>query len=263
MPVEGQQTRRLVLALILLLVALTAVLVTDRQFWFGSEQATIESDVPEPVATATTAAVAAETAAPIASTAVKPVPVAAAKKHAAVSHVMPASQVTPEPKPADSTVVSNRTPLAPLDVEIVAGDIHRTVRPGSNAAKVAIPNARAVAPVAQPAAAPAPATNAAELEPMAESIQLPQASLTANYPLLAQHMNVQGSVVLGVVISANGIIQNIRVMSGPAILAAAAEQAVRQWRFKPVLQDGQPVETKARITVNFTIKVADNPAKPS
>jgi protein TonB len=98
---------------------------------------------------------------------------------------------------------------------------------------------------------------------MAESIQLPQASLTANYPLLAQHMNVQGSVVLQAVISANGAIQNLRVLSGPAILAAAAEQAVREWRFKPVLQNGQPVETKARITVNFTIKVADNPAKAS
>jgi outer membrane biosynthesis protein TonB len=43
----------------------------------------------------------------------------------------------------------------------------------------------------------------------------------------------------------------------------AAQQAVRQWRFKPYLQNGQPVETKARITVNFSIKVSDNPAKTS
>jgi hypothetical protein len=48
------------------------------------------------------------------------------------------------------------------------------------------------------------------------------------------------------------------VLSGPAILASAAQQAVREWRFKPVLQNGSAVETKARITVNFTIKVADN-----
>jgi protein TonB len=256
MPVEGQQTRRLVLALILLLVALTAVLITDRQFWFGSEQATIESDVPEPVATTTTPAVAPKTTEQIATKAVKTLPVAA-KKHVA------AAQIAAEPKPADSPVVTNRTVLAPLDVEIVAGDIHRTVRPGTNATKVGIPNGRAAAPAVTQPAAPAPATNAAELEPMAESIQLPQASLTANYPLLAQHMNVQGSVVLQAVISANGAIQNLRVLSGPAILAAAAEQAVREWRFKPVLQNGQPVETKARITVNFTIKVADNPAKAS
>jgi hypothetical protein len=49
-------------------------------------------------------------------------------------------------------------------------------------------------------------------------------------------------------------------VSGPAILASAAQQAVREWRFKPVLQNGQAVETKARITVNFTIKVADGAA---
>ena len=48
------------------------------------------------------------------------------------------------------------------------------------------------------------------------------------------------------------------MVSGPAILAAAAQQAVREWRFKPVLQNGQPVETKANIVVNFTIKVGDN-----
>jgi protein TonB len=50
------------------------------------------------------------------------------------------------------------------------------------------------------------------------------------------------------------------VVSGPSILAMAAQQAVRQWHFKPFLQNGQPVETKATITVNFTIRVANNTA---
>ena len=53
----------------------------------------------------------------------------------------------------------------------------------------------------------------------------------------------------------------IRVLSGPAILAAAAQQAVREWHFKPVVQNGQPVETMAKIVVNFTIKVTDNSEK--
>ncbi len=70
-------------------------------------------------------------------------------------------------------------------------------------------------------------------------------------------MNVQGSVVLQAVIGTDGVIQNLHVLSGPAILASAAQQAVREWRFKPIVQNGQPVETKAKITVNFTIKVAD------
>jgi periplasmic protein TonB len=68
-------------------------------------------------------------------------------------------------------------------------------------------------------------------------------------------------VVLQALIGADGVIEDLRVMSGPAILVSAAQQAVREWRFKPYLQNGQPVETKAKITVNFTIKVSDNMAK--
>jgi len=67
--------------------------------------------------------------------------------------------------------------------------------------------------------------------------------------------------VLQALIGADGIIENLRVMSGPAILAPAAQQAVREWRFKPIIQNGHAVESKATITVNFAIKVADNSAK--
>ena len=96
-------------------------------------------------------------------------------------------------------------------------------------------------------------TSAAERERMAADAVAAQPA----YPLLAQHMNVQGSVVLQAVIGADGIIQNLHVVSGPPILSAAAQQAVREWHFKPVVQNGQAVETKAKITVNFTIKIAD------
>ena len=86
----------------------------------------------------------------------------------------------------------------------------------------------------------------------------PQTEIHATYPVLAQHMNVQGSVVLEAVIGTDGMIENVRVLSGPAILSTAAQQAVREWRFKPIYQHGQAVESKARITVNFTIKVGDS-----
>ena len=71
-------------------------------------------------------------------------------------------------------------------------------------------------------------------------------------------MNVQGSVVLEAVISADGVIQNVKVLSGPAILSSAAERAVREWHFKPIYQNGQAVESKAKITVNFSIRVGDS-----
>ena len=74
-----------------------------------------------------------------------------------------------------------------------------------------------------------------------------------NYPLLARQMKVQGAVSLRVLIARDGTIQELDILSGPDILAAAAREAVKQWHFKPYLQNGQPVETQARITVNFTI----------
>jgi len=73
------------------------------------------------------------------------------------------------------------------------------------------------------------------------------------YPLLAKQMKVQGAVVLDALIGKDGNIQALQVVSGPDILSDAARQAVKQWRFRPHLQSGEPVETAARITVNFTI----------
>ncbi|MGC1229068.1 MAG: energy transducer TonB, partial [Candidatus Sulfotelmatobacter sp.] len=76
------------------------------------------------------------------------------------------------------------------------------------------------------------------------------------YPALGQHSRVQGSVVLEAVIGTDGVIEGLRVLGGPSILINAAQQAVRQWHFKPYLQNGRPVETKCTVTVNFSILVA-------
>jgi len=240
--IERQQPRRLMLALVLLLVALAGVVIKDRQFWFGTEQSTIDAD--EPATTQTVARV-------IPPTAKKTQPVAiTAKKQVSVA------ETPAEPRPADTpAIAATRTVLPPLDVEVVAGDSHKTVRPGSNTTKLEItrPAAASAAPVASTIAA---ATDAAEREHMSTDVAQPQ-----NYPLLGQQMRVQGSVVLQALIGTDGVIENLRVLTGPGILASAAEQAVREWRFKPIMQNGQPVESQAKITVNFTIKIADGSSK--
>jgi protein TonB len=87
----------------------------------------------------------------------------------------------------------------------------------------------------------------------AEALQVLSHPVDPNYPLLAREMKVQGSVILDALIGRDGSIQALKIVSGPTILATAAMEAVRQWRFKPYLQAGQAVETEARITVNFTI----------
>jgi TonB family protein len=86
-------------------------------------------------------------------------------------------------------------------------------------------------------------------------------SINSPYPLLAGQMAIQGSVLLEALIGADGVVEEMRVLSGPTILVAAAREAVRQWRFKPYLANGQRVETQARVTVNFKIKVSDTVAK--
>jgi TonB family protein len=73
------------------------------------------------------------------------------------------------------------------------------------------------------------------------------------YPLLAQQMKVQGSVVLQALIGEDGNVQSVQVVSGPEILASAAVEAVRQWRFNPSYKGGRAVPAETRITVKFTI----------
>jgi TonB family protein len=250
----NKQNFRLITALSLLIVALTVVLVKDRDFWFGSEQANESFVAPQNVANTTKSAAPAKVVtAPAAKSAiVKHNSVAKSSQTASVASVHQDAVEQTSPVIATSRVI-----LPPLDVEVVAGDSHRTVRSGSNATKVEIP-ATSKSAFAESASLPA---NAAERERIS-AVSAPELQTTADatYPLLGQHSKVQGSVVLQAVIGADGSIENLRVISGPAILATAAQQAVRQWRFKPYLQNGLPVETKTNITVNFSIRVADNPA---
>lgn len=172
---------------------------------------------------------------------------------------------TPLPAGPNATATATRTVLPPLEVEVVAGDNHSTVRPGSNSVHVELKPGAATKPAIDPvvAAAPAvnpPATAASVTSSAAERVQMSTGtanvvthSVNPNYPTLARQMKVQGSVILQALIGRDGTIQSLQVVSGPAILASAAQDAVKQWRFRPHYQGEEAVETQARITVNFTI----------
>jgi protein TonB len=73
------------------------------------------------------------------------------------------------------------------------------------------------------------------------------------YPPLARTARVQGSVVLAAVIGKDGSIQNLHVLSGHPLLTQAALDAVKQWRYKPYILNGEPVEVDTQVTVNFTL----------
>ena len=71
------------------------------------------------------------------------------------------------------------------------------------------------------------------------------------YPSIARAVRVEGTVVLAAIISRDGVVENLHVLSGPPMLLNAAIDAVRQWRYRPYLLNGQPVEVETQITVRF------------
>jgi TonB family protein len=227
--------RRMFLALVLLLAALLVVVVKNREIWFGSDNDTAADNTPVwiPSHAGQTPSAAA--------------PVAKAK-----SAVTP--KVSTQPAAGGATVVATtRTVLQPLGIEVVAGGARQAARTVSNSVKVEMLSDT----TSSADQGWSPATNAADRTRLASDQTQVSQSAPSSYPLLAQQMKVQGSVLLQVLIGVDGAIRELRVLNGPAILASAARDAVRQWRFKPYMQNGHAVETSANVTVNFTIKVLD------
>lgn len=73
------------------------------------------------------------------------------------------------------------------------------------------------------------------------------------YPPLARQARVQGTVVLRAMISREGKIEHLQVISGPALLVKSAMDAVLQWRYRPYYLNNEPVEVETQVTVNFTL----------
>jgi TonB family protein len=73
------------------------------------------------------------------------------------------------------------------------------------------------------------------------------------YPPEARQAGIQGTVILEAVISEKGTITKLHVVSGPKELVQAAMAAVQQWRYKPYLRMGYPVEVGTEVKVNFSL----------
>ncbi len=77
--------------------------------------------------------------------------------------------------------------------------------------------------------------------------------VTPVYPQLAVTARQQGTVLLHAIIGRDGTIQNLQAVSGPPLLIKAAIDAVSQWRYRPYVLNGEPVEVDTQITVNFKL----------
>ncbi len=251
---EDRQRRRLILALILFLSAI-GVVVYKSSTSVSTPQPTLESSLPAAVPA---------TPAPDISAKTETLPSEAGTTDA-TSKPHEKQKATHNPgKSSPATVdtgslapVITRKVLPPLAVEVFAGG--RPVPLQSNPT-VAVHvdtsggvQGRATAPSGATNSSGGASSDAGRVRISPEALQVLAHPVDPNYPLLAREMKVQGSVILDAFIGRDGSIQALKIVSGPTILATAAMEAVRQWRFKPYLQGGQAVETEARITVNFTI----------
>lgn len=256
---ERKQRRMMVIALAVLLVALGFVLYRDRDFWFPETQEAEEQPQSQPQQTSPAVT------SPTQTTAIQSAVVSRNKSHPKSQQEKSSKASAPvrsdvgnsnaPPMSASAT----RTVLPPLEVEVVAGDVHRTLHPGTASVRVDLqagsPAQRiAVPPATRPETAASVTSNAAEhVQMSADTAEAVTRPVKPDYPLLARQMKVQGSVILQALIGRDGLIQGLHVLSGPPILASAAEEAVKQWHFKPHFQGADAVETQAKITVNFTI----------
>jgi protein TonB len=71
------------------------------------------------------------------------------------------------------------------------------------------------------------------------------------YPIIARQARIQGQVVLAAIIDRQGAITNLQVVSGHPMLIGAAIEAVKEWRYRPYLLNGEPVEVETLVIVTF------------
>jgi len=83
--------------------------------------------------------------------------------------------------------------------------------------------------------------------------------VSPTYPPSARQARIQGAVVLRVHINKSGDVESMQLVSGHPMLAPAAIEAVKQWKYKPYLLNGEPIAVETSVTVNFTL--ADKPAE--
>jgi protein TonB len=92
-------------------------------------------------------------------------------------------------------------------------------------------------------------------EKVSEGVEQAQlvSRIEPRYPFLAVQTRTQGTVVLHAIISREGRIEALEIVSGHPLLVHAAVDAVRQWRYRPTFLNGEPVEVETSITVTFRL----------
>jgi TonB family protein len=156
----------------------------------------------------------------------------------------PATETVTKPVPSESQLAINEKPPTPtLNIPQAGSDPQRT-RVTENKPMVQVP----VQPAANPSAsAPAGPLDVGSLIGYATKQQAPV------YPPAARSMRTSGIVKVEVTISETGEVTEVQKASGPMMLQTAAKDAIRKWKFKPFVRDGQPVKANGFVNFNFSL----------
>lgn len=223
---ERAQSRRMLVALVLLMVAIAVVAFRDRDFLFE----------PEPIA--------------------QVAPTLQTKSQ----EVQPATLQT-----APSTPIGEQDVAGPSDITTPSAVAKQATsaktKPLVQKQEVSSKASTPAKHISKPTQTAAMVTSQAAQRARVSQVTVVQEPSPALYPRLDKKTKVEGSVELQALVGTDGAIRELRVLRGPAVLGSAAREAVLQWKFKPYTQNGVPVETYAKVTVNFTIRVEDGSPK--
>src|SRR6266481_1201781 len=179
-----------------------------------------------------------------------PTPKPATKPAGKEKAAAPAAEPAPEPEVTQRLIVRNDARRAAHPAAFAQEqDSVQEPKVDLNAA----PDAKTLAGISKAVAAvPTPSPQVVKVsQGVMEGLILKR--VQPRYPMQAMQMRIQGSVQLQATISKTGDITNLKVNSGDGILARAAQEAVKQWKYKPYYLNGEPVEIQTQILVNFKL----------
>ena len=262
--VEGGKTKAIVIVAVVVLLACSAGYLSWKNM--GSKS---EANTPA----ASTAAAATGTKAPDAATGTQPTvteitiggdtPAAPTKPTAAKPALKESSAAPKESAPATKQSIPAEEDTEPEVTQriIVKNDTrHLTPPPAAEQETVQAPNAIELAGAGDskvpniasgPVNVPKPAQVLRVSQGVMEGLLVKR--VQPRYPAQAMQMRIQGSVEMQATISKTGAITNLKVVSGDGLLSRAAQEAVKQWKYKPYYLNGDPVEIQTQILVNFKL----------
>jgi TonB family protein len=177
---------------------------------------------------------------------------AAAASEASVPGTAPVQESSAAAKPVAANAAAPSTPIRVENEGIAPGSL-RVFDNGKEVFRQSAASEAGPVPAAKQGSGMQRAASIVPERASAAAENLVLHRVEPEYPESARRAKIQGPVVLDVQIGPNGAVQQATVISGQALLAQAARDAVQQWRFRPRVADGRPVTMQTRITLNFRL----------